>query len=139
MRALTAIVAAVLPVTTGGPLRCPCELAQLVRPVAVVSADKSPCPSCPCHAHEEPDSPEPTDPRPVPGLPPCPHGPGVDLTPPPAASDRAVDDPFGAAAADITHQHSGFEAGASTARFVLADATPSPPPDHLRYCHAFRC
>ncbi len=140
MRALTAIVAAVLSVTTGGALRCPCQLAPLFRPVAVATPDapqpeKSPCRSCPCHAHEEPDSREPVAPEPGPGRPPCPHGPGVDVTPPPAGSDRVGDD----AATALEHQALAPRPGAPVARLAPAGTTLPPPPDHLRYCHAFRC
>src|SRR6188768_2021002 len=96
MRAVTAIVAAVLSVTTGGPLRCPCQYAALLRPTPVPTkasprAAEPPCRTCPCHAHQEPDSPAPAAPEPGPGHPPCPHGPGVDVTPPPAGSDRGGD------------------------------------------------
>lgn len=143
MRVLTAIVAAVLSVTTGGSLRCPCQLAQVFRPAAAVApvalADKSPCRSCPCHSHEEPESPAPTAPQPGPRCPACPHCLSLDLTPPPAGGDRGVDDQLGDAAADLDLPRTGPVGGATAARVVRTDGAHPPPPDHLRYCHAFRC
>ena len=141
MRVLTAIVAAVLSVTTGGPLRCPCQLAKVARPAApaTVCDDAPGCRSCPCHRNAEPVSLQGQCPEPAPERVPCPHGPALDLTPPPAGVERVGDD------------SPAFDGGAfgehPAARLVCNQAagsratTPAypPPVDHLRYSHAFRC
>lgn len=142
MRVLTAIVAAVLSVTTGGPLRCPCRLAELIRPTppATVHDDTVPVSrSCPCHRHAEPDASERQCPERAPERVPCPHGPAFVLTPPPAGAERVGDD----SPADegvALGEHAAFRVVCNrTAALTAAASTHPPPVDHLRYSHAFRC
>ncbi|QDU21349.1 hypothetical protein [Urbifossiella limnaea] len=141
MRALTAIVAAILSVTTGGPLRCPCQLADLLRPAAPAAVcDNAPvCRSCPCHRHAEPDDPQPRSPDRVPERVPCPHGPALDITPPPAGE-------YGVGNDTPSDEGIAFCEDVAVRVAVIGDATPTalklaqtPPVDHIRYSHAFRC
>ena len=145
MRLAAAILATVMSVTTGGPLRCPCHLLALLRTgpstvVAPPAAEQEASGGCGCRVHREPQ-PEPTDQRPRPHRPPCPHGPGVDLLPPLSTGERVVGghdsgDPV------VTLPGHGYAptTASSYDSAVSAHVTPAAsPPDRLRYCHAFRC
>lgn len=141
MRHLAAIIAALLSVTTGGPLRCPCRLAALTcSPVeaAPERADEA-CRShkCGCKPLAEQDVRRPgppTSPRPEP----CEHGPGVDLLAL-SAADPQTDE------ADSTpHIVPGVLHTASNVAtvHVLLPGTcgrSTSPTSHFRYAHAFRC
>lgn len=150
MRSGATIIAAVLSVFTGGPLRCPCQLAALfesypptvLTPHAATQEDeagRSEKHRCSCKTHREPAPPEqPIEQKPTPGVP-CQHCPGVDLVPPVAtgerlASDRDLGDwsaAFPDAAFPQTHRP-------DTLHPVTHLMTTSAP-DRLRYCHSFRC
>lgn len=144
MRSLVAILAAVMAVTTGGPLRCPCHIAALLRANSAARAVQSPAEKpierrCGCKAHGEPQ-PGPTTPRPSPDHPPCQHGPGLDLAPPLAACERVGGGFDWGDPAAVTDN-----AGRISAAWGVHPHLPVPvtlaasPPDPLRYCHAFRC
>lgn len=93
MRHLAAIVAAVMSVTTGGPLRCPCQVTAFVRSSACESASGQTKPAadqpqkCGCKAHAAAEAPPPAEETP-PTPEPCKHGRGIDLVAPAAGSDR---------------------------------------------------
>ncbi len=98
MRILAAIIAALMSVTTGGPLRCPCQLAKLGPPVGwpcQETAAQPPAPThqCGCKTHTTDERRAPADDRPG-GHPPgdhapCHHGPVADLAAPAAAERPA--------------------------------------------------
>lgn len=146
MRLVATIIAAVMSVTTGGPLRCPCQLVPLLRPEAAVCETIRPIEGqtvercCGCKGHREPNS-EPTAPRPSPDRPPCQHGPAIDLVPPAHPGERVTD---GTDPTDPATPCGGDPASVSP---VLSLDTPlrvrlapfTSLPDRLRYCHAFRC
>lgn len=150
MRALATIIAAVLSVTTGGPLRCPCQFLPQVRAasaerVATPRAEVSSCRGCGCRAHQEKESPPPapadSPPQERNETPhaPCPHGPGVDLTAPPGGvemgdSEAGTDQPVLVSGGNYALTLSALD--------CVAPHPPSAPPStcqHLRFCHAFRC
>lgn len=146
MRDLTAIIVAVMSVTTGGPLRCPCQLAALCRgethsgPVTrtVQPQPKNRC--CPCESHADPGLPGPVEPKPSPNSPPCNHHPVIVLAAVHAGAERVYDDrepgdPTAAPVSDIARVLPAHAAGA--ALLCLAGRS-LPPNDRLRYCHAFR-
>lgn len=151
MRALATIIAAVLSVTTGGPLRCPCLLvpqirAACVETVAPPSGDDSSPSGCRCRAHQEAEVPPLTPPdsphqgRHEPPHAPCPHGPGIDLTAPPAGVEQG-ESQSGAEQPALVGAGT-FALVLSTLGYVAASHPPAPPPatcQHLRFCHAFRC
>lgn len=146
MRRVAAIIAAVMSVTTGGPLRCPCHLIALLQPeccaapVAQPAAERPVEHCCGCKAHRAPQ-PEPTDPQPSPHRPPCPHVPGIDLVPPHAPGERAASghelgDP---AVMALGGGHVSASARASDSPPPVPVTLAASPPDRLRYSHAFRC
>lgn len=130
MRMSAAVLAAVLSVATGGPLRCPCQLAQLVWGSYCV-ADDSDCEraECPCHSHEEPGQRDPGEP--------CHHGLGLEVVAVVNASggDNSFDGPMPAPVSRapqlIERNAVGFE------RFDCLDFRSIS--DRLLYCHSFRC
>ena len=151
MRRAAAIIAAVLSVFPGGPLRCPCQLAALFENRAATVLIPQPAPAddeaggcenqrCSCKTHREPAGPEPTEKTPAPGVP-CQHCPNIDLVLPVVtgerlASDRDPGDSPGASLASdtavpLTHRP-------DTLTLVGREFTSSAP-DRLRYCHSFRC
>lgn len=157
MSRAAAIIAAVLSVITGGPLRCPCHLAALfLSPSPAVRTTTAAPPKgeagrcddqrCSCKTHREPAPPEqpteqPTDQqKPAPGVP-CQHCPNVDLAPPAATGERlAGDRDPGDWSADSP---ASAPVGTQTLRpdtlvLIPGPVTPSAP-DRLRYCHSFRC
>jgi hypothetical protein len=91
MRTLTAILVAILSVTTSGPLRCPCHLASffnapVCESLAKFDREATDClQSCGCR-HNEPDEAPSHDKTPSPQS--CPCGPAIDLEPPLVAADR---------------------------------------------------
>lgn len=146
MRAVAAIIVAVMSVTTGGPLRCPCQLAAFFRtgpqtcalPPAPKACQEKNC--CPCHSHDDAPTQEQESPKPSPQAPPCPHGQGIDLAPPLTSLDREVGGVEHGAPAVATAPLGLFSVppgGPSVP--VDPNAHSTPPPDHLRYCHSFRC
>lgn len=150
MRAAVAILAAVMSVTTGGPLRCPCYLVALLNGGTAVAAPPADCPlptptpCCPCKAHREADEPksaEGSTPErtPHPSAP-CNHGPGIDLVAPTASGERLAGESetghgtlaLSAERLDLSPSH------ADLVRTLLPDP-PSSAHSPLRYCHSFRC
>lgn len=148
MRAVAAIIAAVMSVTTGGSLRCPCQLAFLFR---AGSCDTSACveaspptaekQTCSCEARHEPEQPDPAEPKPGPAKPPCPHGPGIDLIQPAAGGERigGSDVTGGLAMAPPCASAAGCHARGHQEAPPPDPARRWPTPDRLRYCHSFRC
>lgn len=146
MRAVVAIIVAVMSVTTGGPTRCPCQIAALFRagtqtceppPAQKRSQEKR---ACRCHSHCESSEQQPEHPTPPPESPKCPHGPGIDLAPPQSATDRAASDAGDLSQLEFAATH-GLFAVAPRGHSGLFDPGThlSPHPDRLRYCHSFRC
>lgn len=147
MRRVLAVIAAVMSVATGGPLRCPCQLAALfldgsssretsarIPPPAPPSHPSG----CKCQGHVHDDEPAPTEERrdhPEP----CNHGPGVDLLTPATADRQAGDSGSDGHAVAVSH----FVPALSVVTEADAPARPLKsdfsPPDCLRFCHAFRC
>ena len=145
MRLLATIIAVVMSVTTGGPLRCPCQLAALVRGTTCVAETVQVDPAtfethtCCCQSHREPEEPQPTEREPSPGEP-CPHGPSVDLVLPTAGGERHAG---GGGLGDFpVAAHGAVEiplyCGLNLQLFVVCEPTSSKS-DRLRYCHSFRC
>lgn len=149
MRAAVAILAAVMSVTTGGPLRCPCYLVTMLKGTAVIVPPAecplpTPAAGCSCKGHREADEPKPSEERAPDKTPhptaPCNHGPGVDLLAPTASGERLTGgDETGQSTLalsverlDLSPSHAG------AVRAVLPDP-PSSVRDPLRYCHSFRC
>ena len=147
MRALAAIIVAVMPVTTGGPLRCPCRLAALFKTEPRVcdasrpAEDRPEKRGCPCKSHGESKEPGPGEPKPAPGHPPCSHHLGIDLAPPLAGAERVVHDrdPGNPAVAAVNDTCLFVPPLGTGVRLLSPGAGPSQLPDRLRYCHAFRC
>ena len=149
MRLVAAIIAAVMSVATGGPLRCPCQFAALFRntpctdqsavrtvPTTQPSAPHSGC-GCKTHttddeqppAEHQPDQPEP-----------CNHGPGIDLVAP-STVDRQSGD-LGAEGAPFAATSGEFLSYRALVRHDLAERPPGSDtslPARLRFSHAFRC
>ncbi|MBX9582895.1 MAG: hypothetical protein K2X87_21515 [Gemmataceae bacterium] len=145
MRLVAAIIAAVMSVTTGGPLRCPCHLVARLRtepaavPVPQSAVERPADRCCGCKTNREP-RPEPTDPRPAPH-PPCPHGPGIDLVPPLATGERVVGG-HGSGDQAVTAPGDGHDCPSAWGLdppLPVPVAVAASPHDQLRYCHAFRC
>ncbi|MBA4065734.1 MAG: hypothetical protein C0501_18850 [Isosphaera sp.] len=155
MRRVAAIIVAVLPVLTGGPLRCPCQLAALfadhVQSALVVltprptSVEDEPGryrgERCSCKSHRGPALPgQPTERPPAPGVP-CQHCPNVDLVLAVTIGERLAGDrdpgdmtapPFEAAqTVPLTRRPDAWS-------LAVPELT-SAAPDRLRYCHSFRC
>lgn len=146
MRVVATIIAAVMSVTTGGPLRCPCHLLALLRTEPAVARTAQPLVErptgdcCGCKSHREPQ-PEPTDPRPAPHHPACPHGPGIDLVPPLATGERVTGghESGTSAVMALGDSHAYLLAWGYESPRPMPAAFAASPPDRLRYCHAFRC
>lgn len=139
MRHLAAIIAAVLSVTTGGPLRCPCRLATLAStpapPERPVDSGRSHQCGCKSHAGKDVDRPAPpASPRPEP----CDHGPGIDLLAC-TAVDRQADDSGGNQLIVPAVAHTGSELAGKHALAPDPSGRSTSPTAHLRYAHAFRC
>lgn len=148
MRTLAAIFAVLMSVTTGGPLRCPCQLAKLCLPSgqpcqeAPAQPPASP-PKCGCKAHPAEKQRTPADNRPGERSPgdhaPCHHGPAADLAAP-AAGERPAGDSTGDA---LTANLSGFTLSArpTAVGHGRAEGPVSAPSPQalLRYAHSFRC
>lgn len=149
MRAAVAILAAVMSVTTGGPLRCPCYLVALLKGTTVTAPPAefplpTPAPGCSCKSHREADEPKPGEENtpektPHPSAP-CNHGPGVDLVAPTASGERPTGGDetgqstlaFSVERLDLSPSHAG------AVRAIVPDP-PSSNHSPLRYCHSFRC
>lgn len=152
MRAGAAIIAAVLSVFTGGPLRCPCRFAAVLvshsqttpsLPMAPSEDGAGGCGelSCSCKSHPEPARPDaPTKRPPAPGVP-CGHCPAVDLVLPGGSGERAVGDrePGGVSAASFGDSSAAPLAHRPEPLVLLALECTSSAPNRLRYCHSFRC
>lgn len=144
MRSLVAILVGFMSVTTGGPLRCPCQLAGVVKHSAAPSkrvTTEPPLkhPPCGCKAHATKDDRPAEEKSPTPSEP-CKHGPTLDLAVPVTGGER---------------QHGGVDGGCGDAPLVgppsadwplcKTSSVPAPPgattspAAFLRYAHAFRC
>ncbi len=141
MRHLAAIIAAVLSVTTGGPLRCPCRLATLTTAPAKATSEErgdSGCShQCGCKSHAGKDvdrQAPPSSPRPEP----CDHGPGIDLLAF-TAVDRQADDAGGTQLVVPGVARTGSELARKHALVPDPSGRSTSPTSHLRYAHAFRC
>lgn len=142
MRMVAAVIAAVLTVTTGGPLHCPCQFAPFVcgtdRIADCQTADEAR--SCPCHSHPESDSPQPPKRGGVP-VKPCEHGPGIDFAASVTTGERPVvdqdsfDGPVWISNA-IARTSQTVDSNGRT----QIDGPFSPSESgRLKYCHSFRC
>lgn len=148
MRVVAAILAMVMSVATGGPLRCPCQVLTLLKgdapcvshpPIPAFASDDDECCSCKSH-HQKHESKSPNPEKKSPPMPPCQHGPGIDLPPPGSSAERLAGDHELEAAVGL-----GCESSIPViARLLdLSRVEPSDPfasPLHaLKYCFAFRC
>ena len=148
MRSLAAILAAVMSVTTGGPLRCPCQFAALFENQERVSCADAPPPvqaanekhCCSCNRHHEPEEPSPAQPKRTPASPPCQHAPAIDLAPPLVGGERTAGEyePGGLNFAADIETSLGLLAFRPDAPLPLPSNLDSAPPDQLKYCHSFR-
>lgn len=153
MRMVAAMIAAVMSVATGGPLRCPCHFAALLRDTpctaksapAVRALPTAPTTArhlgCGCKSHKTADEP-PTEGQPVrPAQPePCKHGPGIDLVVPTAVDRQSGD--LGADDCTFGATSEGFPSCPALVRHGLTGrpvGSDSSLPALLRYSHAFRC
>lgn len=142
MRMSAAVIAAVLSFATGGPLRCPCHFAQLVRGmdrnVDCRTADEDH--GCPCHSHRESDK-SPSHERGGVPVKPCEHGPGIDIAASVTTGDRRVvdHDSFDGPGLTSNVNARSSQADGLNGRMLL-DCPDSPSEsDQLKYCHSFRC
>ena len=148
MRTLAAIFAVFMSVTTGGPLRCPCQLTKLCLPTGqpgqeVPAQPPAPTQKCGCNAHSTDEQRTPADNRPEDRSPgdrsPCHHGPAADLAAP-ASGERLAGDFTGNA---LPLSSSGFTPAIHPAavRGCRAGWLESAPSSQalLRYTHSFRC
>lgn len=148
MRTLAAIFATLMSVTTGGPLRCPCQLAKLClpseRPCQAAPAEPAaPTHQCGCKAETTNARRAPADHRPGKRSPgdhtPCQHGPVTDLAAP-AAGERLTGDSTGDA---LTVTPSSFTLVTRPTAVMVGRAgwLESAPSSQalLRYVHSFRC
>jgi hypothetical protein len=149
MRLVAAIIAAVMSVATGGPLRCPCQFAALFRntPCTDQSAvrtlpttqpsDLHSC--CGCKTQTTDDEPPPAEHQPDQPEP-CSHGPGIDLVAP-STVDRQSGD-LGAEGAPFAATSGAFLSLRALVRHDLAERPPGSDTSlhaRLRFSHAFRC
>lgn len=151
MRAAAAIIAAILSVFAGGPLRCPCQLAAVFesRPPTTRSHQTAPtdneavrcgCRHSSCQTQKESvGQAQPTEQQHAPQVP-CEHRPGVDLVLPGGGGERASGE---RATGEVTA--APFECAHALSVPQPATQLPVPrhlttsAPDRLRYCHSFRC
>ena len=139
MRMVAAVLAAVLSVATGGPLRCPCQLAQLVcgtERVAEARADAEHL-GCPCRTHRDSESSQPSEYGRVP-VKPCDHGPSIDFVAS-VAGERSLGN-------DVSYGDPALDVHARTVPIdrSFGPFLPVPPvsvavSDRLKYCHSFLC
>lgn len=147
MRAFAAITVAVMSVTTGGPLRCPCQLAALFRIETRLGLATRSTPDlpkgrcCPCESHADPGLPWPVEPKPSPHFPPCKHHLVIDLAVPHMDAGRVLDDRDSGDPTAVPVRDCGgaFPENVTAAALLSSGGRPLPPHDRLRYCHAFRC
>lgn len=149
MRLAATILAAIMSVTTGGTLRCPCQIQGLLPCSTSVfaisnshseSTAKQLC-SCSTHRDAQELSHSGHEPEPKPESPTCPHGPSIDFVTPIMGGERNTGDRDSAGLAfhfdclsrvsprelnslnsdtnQVKHRSSAFEL--------------------LRFCHAFHC
>ena len=155
MRQVAAIIAAVLSVLTGGPLRCPCQLAAHFADYAhAASIVLTPRPSsvegkpghrggerCSCKTHRGPALPgQPTERPPAPGVP-CQHCPNVDLALAVTLGERLAGDrdPSDMTAAPLEAAQTVPLTCPPDALSLAVPQLTSAAPDRLRFCHSFRC
>ena len=145
MRFWAAILAAVMSVTTGGTLRCPCQFAALCERAtshertSQVHTESPAEHRCPCHAHQDSEPPCPAEEEPHEPVPSCPHGPGLDLATPTTVGERTGTDgePTVASLAESVPAILVALPTQPVTRSQLAvDCSQS---HRLRYSHSFRC
>ena len=140
MRVVAAILAMVMSVTTGGPLRCPCQVLTLLKgdspsTSSLPTPDDDDCCSCKSHLKKH----ENKSPDPEKKLPPCQHGPEIDL-PPPSNADSLVEGHDLAVAGDLNCESLiPSNAPFRDASRVASRNHHAPPLQVLKYCFAFRC
>lgn len=149
MRTLVAIIAAAMSITTGGPLRCPCQLVKhclasaLPTPSATTLPAPPPAHRCGCQSHASddqqlPDKSAPDDRRPQDESP-CQHSPGADLAAPPSAERQigsfAADILVSAPVCPVDLAPSSSQAGLAPGILNTGPASRA----FLRYAHSFRC
>lgn len=148
MRLSAAILAMLMAVTTGGPLRCPCQIWALLKSEAVESQqcialptveDDEACCSCKSHhiKHDnKPPEPEKRSPRHLP----CKHGPAIDIAPPISHAEGVGEHHDLAAAVDLSVESAIPPIVRLLAPSGCAPSEPLASPLHaLKYCFAFRC
>jgi hypothetical protein len=139
---LTAVIAAVLTVTTGGPLRCPCQFPQLVcetdRIAESLSADETL--NCPCHSHHKSELPPSSEQGRAPAKP-CEHGPGIDIAALVTNGERPTvyHDSFDGPELDSILDSHTSQNDQSNGRMLLDCPGRTSESDRLKYCHSFRC
>lgn len=147
MRVVAAILAMVMSVTTGG-LRCPCQVLTLLKgdtpcvshlPIPASDSDNDECCSCKSH-HKKHENKSPDPEKKSPQMPPCPHGPGIDLPPPGSSAERIAGDHELGVAVGLTRE-SSIPVIARLLDLTCAEPadTFAPPLHALKYCFAFRC
>lgn len=144
MRLWAAILAAVMSVTTGGTLCCPCQFAALCERTisherAIQVHTEAPAEHrCPCHAHQDSEPPCPAEEQHQP-VPSCPHGPGLDLATPTTFGERtSTDGEFQVASfEDMAPVFSVSLPTLSVAKSLFA--LDSSQPHRLRDSYSFRC
>lgn len=143
MRSLAAILVAVMSVTTGGSLRCPCQLWTLLGPGAPTCEGPPTQTSatenlCACKGHRNLPPGGPSEPSPCQKTPSCPHTASVDVILPSAGERLTADEDSGFSVPLVIE-------GAYASHHVFAVGLlnntaghPSEPSDRLRFCHSFR-
>lgn len=142
MRSVTAVIAAILSVVTGGPLRCPCQVAALGRGAEHVAEfhAANEADDCPCHSHRKPCLPQSTEHKHAP-CEPCRHGAAIDVLAPVVtgerlSGEREAVDRMPLVPGDCSQGSPGCGLDGMPLDNIPVSSSAS---DQLRYCHSFLC
>ena len=149
MRLAATILAAIMSVTTGGTLHCPCQIQSLFPCSTSVSAipnsqsEATAKQSCSCSTHRDAQelSHPGHEPEPKPEGPTCPHGPSIDFVSPIIGGERNTGDRD---SVGLAFHFDGLSLVSTRKVSSLNSDTNqlihhSSAFDLLRYCHAFHC